>query len=54
MFTGVCLSTGGVSGPGGPGGDPPGRQLLRAVHILLQCILVLCSFSRNLLIQVIC
>ena len=58
MFTGVCLSTGGVPGPGDacsqggsgpevvpapggvPGGDPPGRLLLRAVRILLECILV--------------
>ena len=53
-FTAVCLSTGGVPapgvvpGPGGrgawsrgvPGGDPPGRLLLRAVRILLECILV--------------
>ena len=38
---------GGVPGPGGvpaprgvPGGDPPGRLLLRAVRILLECILV--------------
>ena len=30
----------GVSGPGGPGVDPPGRPLLRAVRILLECILV--------------
>ena len=42
----------GVSGPGGsgprrvprpmgvPGGDPAGRILLRAVRILLECILV--------------
>ena len=54
MYTGVCLSTGGwcmvpggcawsrgVHGPGGvPGGDPR-RLLLRAVRILLECILVL-------------
>ena len=47
MFTGVCLSTGGVSGPGGgawsPGclvETPPQRLLLRAVRILLECILV--------------
>ena len=53
MFTGVCLSTGGVPGPGGvsgPGGAwfctfcawwrPPRRLLLRAVRILLECILV--------------
>ena len=32
---------GGGSAPGGvPGGDPPGRPLLRAVRILLECILV--------------
>ena len=35
-----------VSGPGGawsggvPGGEPPGRPLMRAVRILLECILV--------------
>ena len=42
VFTGVCDSVnGGVPGPGGvPGGDPPGRPLLRAVRILLECILV--------------
>ena len=47
---GVCSQGGawsrGVSAPGGvcsrgdPGGDPPGRLLLRAVRILLECILV--------------
>ena len=53
----ACLAAGGllpggvpgpgVPGPGGvcsggvPGGDPPGRPLLRAVRILLECILVL-------------
>ena len=32
---------GGVPAPGGvPGGDPPGRLLLRAVRILLEYILV--------------
>ena len=32
----------GVPGPGGvPGGDPPGWLLLRAVRILLECILVI-------------
>ena len=55
IFTGVCDSAhgGGVPGPGGgscswgvflqvvPGGDPLGRLLLRAVRILLKCILVL-------------
>ena len=47
MFTGVCLSTGGVPAPGGVPGrggawwrHPPGRPLLRAVRILLECILV--------------
>ena len=49
MLTGVCLSTGGYLVPGGfglgvPGGDPPGRLLLRAVRILLECILVLFNF----------
>ena len=41
---GVCsrgLLRGGGSAPRGvPGGDPPGRLLLRAVRILLECILV--------------
>ena len=41
---GVC-SWGGLLGGlcswGGAGGDPPGRPLLRAVRILLECILVL-------------
>ena len=50
MFTGMCLSTGGVPGLGGlvPGGAclggawwrPPRQPLLRAVRILLECILV--------------
>ena len=31
---------GGTSSQGGPGGDPLGRLLLRAVRILLECILV--------------
>ena len=47
MVPGGCLVLG-VPGPGGcepapggvPGGDPPGRLLLRAVRILLECILV--------------
>ena len=34
----------GVSG-GGSGGDPPGRLLLRAVRILLECILVMSNIS---------
>ena len=36
----------GVPGPGGvPDRDPPGQLLLRAVRILLECILVLeCDF----------
>ena len=52
---GGCLLSGGLVGvpapeggllPGGfccwgvPGGDPPGRPLLRAVRLLLECILV--------------
>ena len=42
---------GGVSAPGGacswgvPGGDPPGRLLLWAVRILLECILVSILFA---------
>ena len=55
VFTGVCLSTGGVLPPGGvlprgrggasSGGGawwrhPPRRLLLRAVRIPLECILV--------------
>ena len=47
MFTGVCLSTVGCLVPGGlvPVGGclaetPRGRPLLRAVRILLECILV--------------
>ena len=46
VLGGVCLVQEG-SGPGGAcsggmsGGDPPGRLLLRAVRILLECILVL-------------
>ena len=40
LSEGWCLLPG-VSAPGGvPGGDPPGRSLLRAVRILLECILV--------------
>ena len=56
LLTGVCfllgggvLPPGGVSAPGGglAGGGPPGRLLLRAVRILLECILVLFMFSRT-------
>ena len=35
---GAC--SGGSAHGGVPGGDPPGRPLLRAVRILLECILV--------------
>ena len=54
IFTGVCdsvhggcaCSQGGVWSGGVPGGDPPpGRLLLRAVRILLECILVLKCFE---------
>ena len=42
----------GGSAPGGswvPGGDPPGRLLLRAVRILLECILVfLCMYTDSM------
>ena len=39
---GGCFLLGGVCFlPGGSGGDPPGRLLLRAVRILLECILLL-------------
>ena len=37
---GGCLLLGGCLLPGVPGGDPPGWLLLRAVRILLECILV--------------
>ena len=37
---GVAWSRGGACSRGEPGGDPPGRLLLRAVRILLECILV--------------
>ena len=38
---GGCFLPGGMLPPGGvPGGDPPGRLLLRAVRILLECNLV--------------
>ena len=37
-----CSRCPGGSAPGGvPDGDPPGRLLLRAVRILLECILVI-------------
>ena len=39
--------SGGVSAPGVPGGDPPGQLLLRAVRILLECILVLKEISHT-------
>ena len=46
-----CLPWGGlllgVSDPGVPGGDPPGRLLLRAVRILLECILVTFCLHRK-------
>ena len=35
LVIGGCLLWVGV-----PGGDPPGQPLLRAVHILLECIIV--------------
>ena len=51
IFTGVCdsvhrgVSAPGVSAPGGVTTSlPPGRLLLRAVRILLECILVYDSF----------
>ena len=57
VFTRVCDSVhrGGVPAPGGgsspkgvPGGDPPPRRLLlRAVRILLECILVNGRFPRK-------
>ena len=37
---GGCFLWGVLPPGGGPGGDPPGRLLLRAVRILLECILV--------------
>ena len=41
-------SPGGSALGGMPGGDPPGRPLLRAVRILLECILVfLCNHIIN-------
>ena len=42
---GVSAQGMGVSAPRGvPGGDPPGRLLLRAVRILLECIFVSTDF----------
>ena len=43
-----CLILGG-SGLGVPGGDPPQRLLLRAICILLECILVLHYYCSELL-----
>ena len=40
---------GGARSGGVPGGDPPGRLLLRAVRILLECILVCLFFSLQIL-----
>ena len=41
LVPGECLVLGGVCSQGVPGGDPiPRRLLLRAVRILLECILV--------------
>ena len=37
---GACSGGGLLLGEGVPGGDPPGRLLLRAVRIQLECILV--------------
>ena len=42
---GGCLLLGGGLLLGVPGGDPPGRLLLRAVRILLECILVVCGLK---------
>ena len=56
VFTGVCLSTEGVSLQGGEGGLCSGRSLSRetplyckerAVRILLECILVIYSVTRD-------
>ena len=49
----VSAWSGGVYCHGGllpevPGGEPPGRLLLRAVRILLECILVLSVISSSL------
>ena len=52
LFTGGCLVPGrglvlgGAWSQGKPGGDPPGRLLLRAVRILLECILVIKTISK--------
>ena len=42
---GGCLLPGGSGPRGVPGGDPPERLLLRAVRILLECILVGFAFT---------
>ena len=42
LFSGRCLLLGGSALGGVPGGDPPGRLLLWAVRILLECFLVTC------------
>ena len=49
-WSGGCLvrgsaAEGGCLVGGVPGGDPPGRLLLRAVRILLECILVVNAFD---------
>ena len=47
LVRGGCLVPGGLVLGGVPGGDPPGRLLLRAVRILLECILVCFFFSKT-------
>ena len=42
-YRGEAWSRGGAWSQGGWRPPPPGRLLLRAVHILLECILVLCG-----------
>ena len=46
---GECLVRGGARSRGVPGGDPSGRLLLRAVRILLECILVNFYESRKVM-----